>query len=285
MRPESDGVLGEGTVVREVLTGRGYRGIGIPRYIGGMPKKPLSQPLKIPERPVFTAFEEKEDFWMVPGYERNLPHWRLAGASYFVTFRLADSLPAEVILRWKQDEAQWLFERGVNIRWQRDEPERFRQAIAGLDCGERATFQREMARQFFVELDECHGCCALREPDAHALVAEALRFFHGQRLWVGDFVVMPNHVHVIAQPFEEVPLEEWLYSVKRFTAARLMQREDLRERLMTRAGRVWQPESFDRVIRDLDELRRTREYIEKNPRGLRMGEFHLHRAEWIDALL
>ncbi len=222
---------------------------------------------------------------MVPGYERNLPHWRLVGASYFVTFRLADSLPAEVVLRWKHDESQWLFERGIDIHWQRDEPERFRQAIAKLDPGERAAFQREMARQFFLELDQCHGCCALKAPKAQTLMADALRFFHGQRLWTGDFVVMPNHVHVIAQPFAGVPLEEWLYSVKRFTAARLMQEEDLHERLMTRAGHVWQPESFDRVIRDLGELRRTREYIAKNPRGLREGEFHLYRAEWIDGLL
>ena len=27
-------------------------------------------------------------------YTRNLPHWRQAGASYFVTFHLADALPA-----------------------------------------------------------------------------------------------------------------------------------------------------------------------------------------------
>ena len=250
-----------------------------------MPHQPLSLPIQIPERPVFTAFEDKEDFWIVPGYERNLPHWRLSGASYFVTFRLADSIPSEVILRWKQDESQWLFEHGIDIHWQRSEPERFRQAVAKLAPIARAAFQREMARQFFLELDQCHGCCALKQQEAQTLVADSLGFFHGRRLWVGDFVVMPNHVHVIVQPFAGVPLEEWLYSVKRFTASRLMQEENLRERLVTRAGHVWQPESFDRVIRDLGELRRTRDYIAKNPRHLNVGEFHLHRAEWIDALL
>ena len=30
-------------------------------------------------------------------YKRNLPHWRQEGATYFVTFRLADSLPREAI--------------------------------------------------------------------------------------------------------------------------------------------------------------------------------------------
>lgn len=250
-----------------------------------MPRQPLSKPIHIPERPIFTAFDDKEDFWLIPGYERNLPHWRLHGASYFVTFRLADSLPAEVLLRWKQNESQWLFERGIDIHWQRSDPERFRQAISALDPIERAAFEREMARQFFYELDQCHGCCALKQQDAQTVVADAMLFFHGQRLWVGDFVIMPNHVHVIAQPFAGIKLEEWLYSVKRFSAAHLMQTESLCGHLKTRSGHVWQSESFDRVIRDLHELRRTREYIAKNPRQLRAGEFHLHQAEWIDGAL
>lgn len=249
-----------------------------------MPHQPLSQPVQIPQCPVFTAFEEKEDFWIVPGYERNLPHWRLSGATYFVTFRLADSIPSEVALRWKQREHQWLFEHGIDIHWQNRDPERFRQAVSGLDPSVRAAFQREMARQFFLELDQCQGCCALRQREAQAQVADSLRFFHGRRLWVGDFVIMPNHVHVIAQPFAGVQLEEWLYSVKRFTAARLMQEGNLEERLVARAGHVWQPESFDRVIHNLGELRRTRDYIAKNPRHLHEGDFLLHQAEWIDAL-
>jgi type I restriction enzyme R subunit len=64
-----------------------------------------------------------------------------------------------------------------------------------------------------------------------------------------------------------------------------MQEGNLEERLVTRTGHVWQPESFDRVIRDLGELRRTRDYIAKNPRHLHEDEFQLHQAEWIDALL
>ncbi|MFN0077208.1 MAG: hypothetical protein ACKVY0_12105 [Prosthecobacter sp.] len=87
---------------------------------------------------------------------------------------------------------------------------------------------------------------------------------------------MPNHVHVIVQPFEGIPLEEWLYSVKRFTATRLPGVEK-------RADHIWQPESFDRVIRDSDELRRTREHIAKNPQKLRAGTYCHHAADWLDA--
>ncbi len=33
---------------------------------------------------------------------RNLPHWEQAGCTYFVPWRLADSLPATKLDEWKQ---------------------------------------------------------------------------------------------------------------------------------------------------------------------------------------
>ena len=38
----------------------------------------------------------------------SLPHWEQDGACYFITFRLADSLPAELLMKWKQDRDAWL---------------------------------------------------------------------------------------------------------------------------------------------------------------------------------
>ncbi|MFN0077209.1 MAG: hypothetical protein ACKVY0_12110 [Prosthecobacter sp.] len=131
-----------------------------------MPRQKLAKPVRIPEAPVFTAFDDPEDFWVVPGYERNLPHWRLTGATYFVTFRLADSIPQEVAERWQKEQSQWLFSHGIDLHWRKSDPERFRQAIGALDPASRAAFEHEMSRQFFIELDRCHGCCALRNQPA-----------------------------------------------------------------------------------------------------------------------
>ena len=39
---------------------------------------------------------------------RHLPHWEQAGATYFITFRTADSIPAPVWNRMKVERAQWL---------------------------------------------------------------------------------------------------------------------------------------------------------------------------------
>ncbi len=79
---------------------------------------------------------------------------------------------------------------------------------------ERKAFDKEQARQVHLEQDRCHGDCVLRRSEAARTVAGALRFFDGTRLWLGDFVVMPNHVHALMQPREDWKLEELLGSIK-----------------------------------------------------------------------
>ena len=241
--------------------------------------KKLSQPTSIPERPVFRGCDV-EELWLVPGYRRNLPHLRLEGATYFVTFRLADSIPESVARQWHEERAHWLRAHGVDSAWEELDPKRWSEAFRAIPVGERHAFEREQQRQFFVELDQCHGCCPLEA--AHGSVAKALEFFHGQRVWVGDYVVMPNHVHVLAQPFPGVALEDWLYSIKRFTSTELGKDAALSDRLATRQGHLWQTESFDRIVRGVEELGRTRRYIANNPAKLRPGTFAVKQIEWLD---
>jgi hypothetical protein len=45
----------------------------------------------------FTPFDKSRPASI---YTRSLPHWQQEGATYFVTFRLAGSLPQEVLRRW-----------------------------------------------------------------------------------------------------------------------------------------------------------------------------------------
>jgi len=40
-------------------------------------------------------------------FHGDLPHWRQEGVAYFVTFRLADSLPQAQIQQLKDDRAAW----------------------------------------------------------------------------------------------------------------------------------------------------------------------------------
>jgi putative transposase len=238
--------------------------------------KKLSPPTSIPDRPIFRGFEI-DDVWHVPGYERNLPHLRLEGATYFVTFRLVDSIPQSVAERWEDDRERWL--RAHQIDPASPEDKRWQAIYSAIPMEERKKFEREQQRRFLVELDKCHGCCLLEK--AHRDVAAAMEFFHAKRVWLGDYVVMPNHVHVIVQPFPGVILEEWLYSVKRFTSTEIAKNPAIDTRAMMREGHMWQTESFDRIVRDSAELARTRQYIANNPAKLRPGTFAHKQMPWL----
>ncbi len=75
--------------------------------------------------------------------------------------------------------------------------------------------------------------------------------------FVHAFVVMPNHVHLLATP--AVPLPTLTKSLKGITARRA-------NSMPARTGTpFWQEESYDRLVRDAREFDRSRNYIEENP--------------------
>ena len=81
---------------------------------------------------------------------------------------------------------------------------------------------------------------------------------------------MPNHVHVLVCVGAKMKLSKVLHSWKSFTAHEL-------NKLLGRRGTVWQDESFDHIVRSLDQLNHFRSYIGENPAkaclqsGFRLG--------------
>ena len=70
-------------------------------------------------------------------------------------------------------------------------------------------------------LDELEGACVLRKPRLAQIVAQCLRHFDGDRYVLDDFVVMPNHVHLlVAFPSEESQLAQ-CDSWKHYTAVQI----------------------------------------------------------------
>lgn len=171
-----------------------------------------------------------------------LPHVKREGASYFVTFRLVDSLPKEVLLRFEQENAEAL-----------------RRLPVPADREQAGEVHRELRRKIERYLDRGAGECHLRRPEVADMVADALRHFHGVRYLLDEWVVMPNHVHVILWPMPNFTLSEILQSRKRQSArqANLI--------LGRTGGTFWQRESFDHWIRDDAEKERIRRYIRGNP--------------------
>jgi carbamoylphosphate synthase large subunit/REP element-mobilizing transposase RayT len=200
--------------------------------------------------PVFHGFDENAEIHQT---HRNLPHWEQEGATYFVTFRLADAVPAELAAQWREELQAW----------RKFHPPPW-------DAKTAYEYQQRFLEGREGWLDQGHGSCVLRNPNLASIVVDALRHFDGQRYHLDAFVVMPNHVHLLVQPLSGNSLSEILKSWKRYAAKAINQ-------MLGRTGTLWMEESFDRIVRDWDSLVRFRAYIARNPKktNLAEGEFVL----------
>ncbi|QQS40276.1 MAG: transposase [Acidobacteriota bacterium] len=164
--------------------------------------------------------------WYDRGY---IPHFEGGEIAQFLTYRLADSMPANVLDRWRKE----------------------------LDSGSEADDTR-FRKRVELYLDRGHGECWLRDPRIAELVEDNLLFHDGKKYDLKSWVVMPNHVHVLLTPLKDVELGSIAHSLKSYVAHRA-------NRILGRQGRFWQPEVFDRYIRNQRHFANVIRYIERNP--------------------
>ncbi len=181
-----------------------------------------------------------------------LPHWRIPGATYAVTFRLADALPAAALTAYEQRKHQ-LTERLEEVCKEAGS----RGALESL-----IAIRAQMAALFEQMVDpilnQSHGACHLHRDDLAELTLQALRHFDGDRYTLFAWSVMPNHVHAVLQPAAGHELEEILHSWKSFTAKKA-------NAILGRSGTFWQEEYYDHLIRDGEDFRNQVRYAVENP--------------------
>jgi valyl-tRNA synthetase len=182
-----------------------------------------------------------DEFADVDISRRRLPHWRQEGATYFVTFRLADSLPASKLAELDEERERWLA----------FHPQPWSES-------DKSEYLERFSRRIEEWLDTGYGSCVLRDPRAAKIVADALNHFAGERYELHSWVVMPNHVHALVRPWSGYQLKDILHSWKLFSSRRINQ-------LVGRSGQLWQHESYDHIVRSEQALPRISEYIERNP--------------------
>lgn len=121
-------------------------------------------------------------------YERRgLPHLDAEQFCQFITFRLYDSMPQEVVERWRNEaESDVAFRKRVEAY-----------------------------------LDSSYGQSWMRRPDVALIVEFSLLFHHGKKCDVHAWVVMPNHVHVLMTLYAGVHLPVLMKSVKSFSASEI----------------------------------------------------------------
>jgi REP element-mobilizing transposase RayT len=197
---------------------------------------------------------------------RNLPHWEIQGATYFLTFRLADSLPKPVFEELENAVATWLSLHGLSQRHE----------VQALSHADQQEFRRLVSIREERCLDAGHGECVLRDPTNRASLVETLLFHDGTRYTLDSFVVMPNHVHLLLLPVKGWSLKEIVATWKKYSARRINER-------LGRSGSLWQKEVFDHIVRDQEKLERCRKYIGENPAKARLrdSEFHVGRGSGI----
>ena len=169
--------------------------------------------------------------WHSRGY---LPHLDQPDIIQSITFRLADSVPADVIAAWKSEMAL-----------------KGREATSDPRCAE----LRERIERY---AGQGHGACWLRDERIAGQVEDALLHFDGVRYRLLSWVIMPNHVHALIETTPGFPLEAVVHSWKSFTAKQV-------NKILGRSGQVWEEDYFDRYIRDENHLSAVVDYIEQNP--------------------
>lgn len=198
-----------------------------------------------------------------PSYRRNLPHIQPPGATLFITFRLAGSLPQNVIAQW-QKERQWL------LHLAKTNPSHHEKV--------KVDFERAWFAKFERILDDAGvGPVWLRDERVAAIVDESLHYRDGKVYRLDAFSIMANHVHAVIKPLPTVEgevvyhaLSSIMQSLKGYTSFKC-------NRLLGLEGEFWAHESYDHWIRDDDEWQRIVAYVLNNP--LKAG-YVKHWQDW-----
>jgi|SRR5690554_5319621 len=162
--------------------------------------------------------------WYSRGY---LPHYDTDQYPQMITYRLADSLPKKVV-------------------------ERLLRNLDENDDVRRARFE-----EF---LDNGYGSCLLKDHDFAQIVVDNWKFYDGKHYQLLDWVVMPNHAHVVYdRPTRSMPkiVQAWKSYSSHAIKSKLGTTND--------GNSLWQADYFDRYARDERHLFNMQCYIFLNP--------------------
>lgn len=196
---------------------------------------------------------------LIPNYRRKLPHWIPESAMFFITFRLANSLPLSIIQELQAER------------------ERQKQMIRTKYSGaqqhaELYQLDKKYFGQFDAWLDRCieESPRWLAEERIAQIVADEIHRLEGKRYSLIAYCLMPNHAHLVIDTAErriqpahagvtaKYPLTDTMKLLKGRTARFCNQ-------ALGRSGAFWQAESYDHVIRNQKEYENIVWYTINNP--------------------
>lgn len=184
-------------------------------------------------------------------YRRNLPHIQPRGATFLANFRLAGSLPKE-ILEQLRVESEELEKRLVHIE----------------DPNERFIIRDKEQRRLFGKWDDAlhesqTGAIWLKDDKVAEIVVNSIRYHDDKWFELLAYCIMPNHAHVVLTPLSksedaDYSLTQITHNIKRNSAKQA-------NTVLGQSGIFWQHESYDHFARDEAELQRIIKYVLLNP--------------------
>jgi len=187
-----------------------------------------------------------------------LPHWTQKDVWYFITFRLADSIPQEKLEQLKFEREEWL----------RDHKKEKREDYSEEELKEYYQLFSERVEKW---LNAGYGDCVLKEKTNAKIVAGALKHFDDVRYQIDEWVVMPNHVHILGKPINCHELCDIIHSWKSYTANRINE-------VIGQTGQLWMHETYDHIVRSEEAFEAIKNYIIQNPQKANIS---VHQASWL----
>ena len=194
-------------------------------------------------------------------YKNRLPHIAPLGATFFVTFRLADSLPITVIQSLKAE-----FEQKCQ-QLKKEKPPNLQARI------------RDERKRYFGKFDHQldtlrYGNCYLNQPEIAQIVAQKLHEFDKVHYNLHAYCIMPNHVHVLLDTSQQLIIEEEIFEED--AAPQYVQLHDIMRLIkggsarfanvaLGRKGTFWMKDSYDHYVRNEKEWGNIITYILNNP--------------------
>ncbi len=157
---------------------------------------------------------------------------------YFVTFRLADAIPANDLNKLHVARQQWM-------------------AVHSLpyDDAEQQAYDKLFNQKIEGWLNQSSGGCILSRPECTSIVVDAMCYFDQDQYMLDHWVIMPNHVHAILIPQGRYSVDQIIQNWKQFTSNEI-------NRVTGFMGyHLWHYETIDRVVKDEKTLTEYRSFI------------------------
>jgi REP element-mobilizing transposase RayT len=167
-------------------------------------------------------------------HRRNLPHLYFSDGIYFITYRLAGSIPSDKVAEVKA-------------------------IIRDKKLGDEEKFKRLLKKYDEILDSSLYGKKYLTNSEIAEICKYTLHSPDGKEYKLICYCIMPNHIHLVFELIEgNRGVSKLMQSVKRISARKC-------NLILNRKGKFWQDESYDRLVRDDKELYFIIQYVLMNP--------------------